>query len=89
MLGEDAIVVVLSDHGDLVAEHGLYGHMAGLYEPLIRIPLVVAGPGIAAGRVTDTAASIVDVMPTLLGLSGLAAPATSGIDLTRGSCCKR
>jgi arylsulfatase A-like enzyme len=79
--GEDVVVVVLSDHGDLVGEHDLYGHMTGLYEPLIRIPMVMAGPGIPAGKVVRGPASIVDVMPTLLAMAGVEGPATDGIDL--------
>lgn len=80
-VGEDVVVVVLSDHGDLVGEHDLYGHMTSLYEPLIRIPMVMAGPGIPSGKVVRGPASIVDVMPTILAMAGVERPATDGIDL--------
>lgn len=78
-VGEDPVVVVLSDHGDLVNEHGLFGHQTGLYEPLIRIPLVVAGRGVRRGIVSEGAVSIVDVMPTILSAAGIAAPASDGV----------
>jgi arylsulfatase A-like enzyme len=79
--GDDVVVVVLSDHGDLVGEHDLHGHMTGLYEPLIRIPMVMAGPGIPSGEVVRGPVSIVDVMPTILTLAGVETPPADGIDL--------
>ncbi len=81
ILGPDTTVVVLSDHGDLVGEHDLHGHMTSLYDALIRIPLVIAGPGIARGHVVAGAASIVDIMPTLLARAGLDPAGTDGQDL--------
>jgi arylsulfatase A-like enzyme len=55
--------------------------MTGLYEPLIRIPMVMAGPGIPSGKVVRGLASIVDIMPTILTMAGVERPATDGIDL--------
>jgi arylsulfatase A-like enzyme len=81
VLGDDPYVVVLSDHGDLVGEHDLFGHMTGLFEPLIRIPLVIAGPGLGPGAAVDAPVTILDVMPTLLSLARAPAPPTHGVDL--------
>jgi arylsulfatase A-like enzyme len=80
-VGDGPNVVVLSDHGDLVGEHDLYGHMTGLYEPLIRVPLVMAGPGLGRGTSVAAPVSTLDVMPTLLALAGVPAPKTDGMDL--------
>jgi len=80
-LEDDAIVVVLSDHGELFGEHTLYGHSNTLYEPLIRIPLVMAGGPLPRGLVVEDTVSLVDVMPTLLAVAGVAAPEMDGIDL--------
>jgi arylsulfatase A-like enzyme len=80
-VGDDAVVVVVSDHGDLIGEHDLHGHMTGLYEPLIRIPMVIAGPGVPEGAEIRGPVSIVDVMPTILTLAGVEKPPTDGIDL--------
>ena len=79
--GDDVVVIVLSDHGDLTGEHDLYGHGFVLWEPLIRIPLVIAGPGIPNGGVVEEPVSIIDVMPTVLGMADLPAPALPGADL--------
>lgn len=80
-IGEETITIVLSDHGEALAEHGLHGHMAGLYEPLIRVPLVMAGPGLPRGRTFPDPVSILDVMPTVLGLVGIGRIPSDGLDL--------
>jgi len=81
MVGEDPIVVVVSDHGELFGEHTLFGHSNTLYEPLIRIPMVIAGGGLSGGLVVREVVSLVDIMPTLLAMASIRAPAVDGIDL--------
>lgn len=78
-LGPDVRLVVLSDHGEAYGERGPWGHNLGLEEELLRVPLVVAGPGVPVG-VSDAAVSVVDVFPTVLGWAGLASP-SDGADL--------
>ncbi len=70
------IVVVASDHGDEFGEHGLRFHARSLYNQVIRVPLVIAAPGLAPG-VVEIPVSLVDVMPTLLELAGV--PAVAGL----------
>jgi arylsulfatase A-like enzyme len=82
-LGDEPIVVVVSDHGELFGEHTLYGHSNTLYEPLIHIPMVIAGGSLPRGISVAETVSLVDVMPTLLALAGIAAPEVDGIDLHR------
>ncbi len=79
--GDDVVLIVLSDHGDLIGEHNLHGHGLELWEPLIRIPMVMAGPGIPSGAVVEKPVSIVDVMPTVLGMADLPANTLPGTDL--------
>ena len=77
-----SLLVVLSDHGEEFLEHGgvLHGHSQ--YQELVRIPLVLRGPGLPAGARIDEPASLLDVLPTALGLLGIPAPAPlDGIDL--------
>ena len=81
MVGHDPVVVVLSDHGELFGEHTLFGHSNALYEPLIRIPMVIAGGALPSGLVAEEVVSLVDIMPTLLALAGIESPAVDGIDL--------
>jgi choline-sulfatase len=66
----DTWVIVLSDHGEQFMDHGSLGHGQALYEELIRVPLVIAGPGVPAGGVVATPVELVDVFPTLMDRLG-------------------
>jgi arylsulfatase A-like enzyme len=81
LVGDDPIVVVASDHGELFGEHTLFGHSNTLYEPLIRIPLVVAGESLPKDLVVQEIVSLTDIAPTLLAMAGASAPEVDGIDL--------
>ncbi|HEY8514695.1 MAG TPA: sulfatase [Candidatus Binatia bacterium] len=72
---DDTLVIVTSDHGEEFFEHGQKGHGKALYDETIRIPLVMRYPrGIAAGTVVDEQVRLMDVAPTILGFTGVAAP---------------
>jgi arylsulfatase A-like enzyme len=65
------LLVVVSDHGESLGEHGLVGHGMSLYQQELHVPLIVwAGESIPEGRVS-TIASLADVAPTLAALCGL------------------
>lgn len=83
---DDTLIVVLSDHGELLGEHGLVEHQFALLEPLIRIPLVVAWPGrVPAGSVIDTPISLTQVHDMILRLAGLLpTEAGSGFEIDLG-----
>ena len=70
---DNTIIVVTSDHGDMLGAHGLHTKGIGTaYEEVYNIPLILAGPGVPArGQDDDTLTSLVDVGPTLLDLCGL------------------
>jgi choline-sulfatase len=66
------ILVVLSDHGEMLGEHGEYGHGAAMYEPGIRVPLLVRyPPAVPAGARVATPVSTVGVFATVLDLAGI------------------
>jgi choline-sulfatase len=66
----NTIVSILADHGESLGEHGEFSHGVFLYESTVRIPWIMAGPGVpAAKRVRDQARTI-DLLPTILGLIG-------------------
>ena len=70
---EKTIVIVTSDHGELLGEHGLFGHGQSLHSQVTRVPLVVVAPGQApAGRVVTEPVSLTDLPATIAGLAGLA-----------------
>jgi len=66
---DDTVIVFLSDHGRYIGAHGFEAHNFGAFEEIYRIPLVIAGPGIAAGTTCDAPVSIADLCPTLCGLT--------------------
>ena len=68
------IVVVWGDHGFHLGDLGIWTKHTN-YEQANRIPLLFAGPGVAAGASTRQLASTVDIFPTLAALAGLPAPA--------------
>jgi arylsulfatase A-like enzyme len=72
-LDRGTLVVVTSDHGEEFLEHGSWEHQKTLYEEVIRVPLVVSGPGVAP-RKEPAQASLLDVMPTILAWAGVPAP---------------
>lgn len=73
---DDTIVVYTSDHGEMLGAHGgMHQKWHNAYDETLRVPLLVAGPGIPAGGRVDHLSSHVDLAPTLLGLAGLDAEA--------------
>jgi arylsulfatase A-like enzyme len=72
-MADETVVVLTSDHGDLLGAHGgLIQKWFNAYDEAVRVPLVVAGPGIAAGGPgISVPTSHVDLVPTLLGLAGI------------------
>ena len=79
---KNTFVVFAADSGVARGSHGLIGKQ-NLYEHSMRVPLVVAGPGIPANQRTDAMCYLFDVIPTLGALSGVAGPKTSeGLDLS-------
>jgi len=66
---QEAIIVFVSDHGDMLGERGLWFKMS-FYEGSSRVPLMIAAPGMPAGRI-DENVSTMDVCPTLCDLAGV------------------
>ena len=67
--GQEATILFVSDHGDMLGERGLWFKMS-FFEGSSRVPLMIAAPGIAPGRV-DAPVSTIDVCPTLADLAGI------------------
>lgn len=72
-LASNTIVVLWGDHGYHLGDHAMWTKHTN-FEQATHIPLVFAGPGIAAGARTRQLAETVDIYPTLAALAGLAAP---------------
>lgn len=69
-LDENTIVIYISDHGDWLGDHGLILKGPMHYEGLLRVPLIMRGPGIKAGRVIDEPVSTIDLGPTFCDWAG-------------------
>lgn len=70
-LMDDTLVVVTSDHGESLFEHGLVGH-SSLYDHDLKVPLILAAPHAARGQRVGAQVRTVDIAPTLAELAGLA-----------------
>jgi tetratricopeptide (TPR) repeat protein len=79
---DDTLIVVTSDHGEMLGEHGEQNHGFFIYESALRVPLVLRVPG-AAPRQVEQAVSLIDIAPTVAALVGAARPKQAqGLDLT-------
>jgi len=70
-------VVFTADHGESLGEHNHIGHVKNLFEPSVRVPLIVcppAGRDAPRGVVRDDLAAGIDVLPTILDLVGIDVP---------------
>lgn len=68
------IVAVTADHGESLGDHNEETHGVFIYDATLRVPLILAGPGISAGSVSNVVGRGVDVMPTLVDAAGLQVP---------------
>jgi choline-sulfatase len=87
-LRDQTLLVVTSDHGEGLGEHGEEVHGYFVYETTLRVPLLLRGPGVPAGARIGGVARSVDVVPTLHALLGTPPPAglagTSLVPALRG-----
>src|SRR6266542_3142884 len=70
-LAENTIVVFTSDHGEALGDHYQTGKGPTNYDSIVRVPLIVRGPGVPAGRRVAGLVEHVDVAPTLLEAAGV------------------
>jgi arylsulfatase A-like enzyme len=78
----ETLIVFASDHGEAFGEHGEVAHSVFVYDTTLQVPLVMRGPGIAAGTVAEAPVGLIDIFPTALAKLGLAAGQSDGVDLS-------
>ena len=77
---DDTIIIFTSDHGDMLCEKNMVQKRC-FYEPSARVPLIVVSPNAAIkGHVSKTPVSLLDIMPTILDLTGFAETQRLAID---------
>jgi arylsulfatase A-like enzyme len=70
-----SVIAFYADHGEEFHDHGRMWHGQSLYGELIRVPLILWGPGrVPRGTRIEEPVELIDIMPTLLELSGLRVP---------------
>ncbi len=69
---ERTVVAVVADHGEGLGDHGWWSHGI-LYQEQIRVPMLLRAPGLAAGQRVRAVTPTIDLMPTVLELTGIAA----------------
>ena len=67
---ENTVVVYVSDHGDMLGDQGFWTKQV-MYEQSAGVPMIIAGPGVPAGRCVTTAASLVDLAATAVDVTGV------------------
>ena len=72
---ENTIFVVLGDHGENIGEYGFFGHQYNLHETLVHVPLVITGGPFSDGGQQAGFVQLLDLVPTLLESTGIAASA--------------
>ena len=79
-LKDNTVITFVGDHGYLLGEHREWQKMA-LFEPVARVPMLIAAPGVEAGA-TRSIVEMIDLYPTIASLCGLAPPPTAqGVSL--------
>lgn len=78
-----SLLIFTSDHGENLGEHGLYYHHRGIYEQVIRIPLIIRYPGkLASGKVVSQQVAVTDIFRTILEAARLKSKETpESVDL--------
>ena len=67
---DNTYIIYSSDHGEMLGDHGLYTKSVA-YEASLRVPLLVAGPGIAENQISESLVELIDLNPTICELAGV------------------
>lgn len=72
---DNTLVIFMSDHGEMLGDHGLIQKGCRFYEGLVRVPLILSWPGqVSSGVQSDALVELMDVTPMLLELGGVGVP---------------
>ena len=74
-LMENTLVIVVSDHGEDLLDHGFMNHRTGLQDSNIKVPMILSGPGVPKGVRHGGLVEALDVLPTILAAAGATRPA--------------
>ncbi len=78
----DTLIIATADHGEAFGEHGEHAHSIFVYDTTLRVPLILAGPGLAPKRIAAPI-TLADIAPTAMKLLGFDLQDVDGVDLSR------
>jgi arylsulfatase A-like enzyme len=70
-LSEKTILIITSDHGEMLGERGKWDHIYPLYEELIRVPLIIKIPGFKRAAIKGQVPAMTSILPTILDILGI------------------
>ena len=82
----DTYIIITSDHGDNLVRNGIYIGHGGLFQRVIKVPLIIVGPKIPSGKCIKSYAQHIDLFTTILSLANIERPRSyyvSGKDLLK------
>jgi len=68
---DEALVIIVADHGEEFLDHNKMGHAHSLYQELLHVPLIISGEGFQPGTVFSGGVSQADILPTVLSWAGV------------------
>jgi arylsulfatase A-like enzyme len=84
---DETLVIITSDHGENIGDHGMIDHLLSMHDTTLRVPLIMRyPPRFAPGSTVPGLVSLVDVFETILDVCGLE-PAAQAADPQRASLC--
>jgi len=81
-LSDNLIIILTADHGEEFLQHDDWGHGSNLYQHVLHVPLIMAGPGIPEGTADSTTVGQIDILPTILTFAAVPVPESAeGLNL--------
>ena len=73
-LFDSTLIVITSDHGEMLGEHGEKTHQYFIYQSALSVPLIFKVPGLTGPKEVDERVGLIDIVPTIAALLGVAVP---------------
>ena len=81
-LFDSTLIIITSDHGEMLGEHGELTHGYFIYQSAVRVPLIFKLPGQTKSKEVEDVVGLVDIVPTVCSLLNIEAPQVQGQDLS-------
>jgi arylsulfatase A-like enzyme/Flp pilus assembly protein TadD len=86
-LYDSSLIIITSDHGEMLGEHGEVEHGYFIYESAIKVPLIIKAPGGPQGKsIDDNVVGLIDIVPTICSFAGVSIPSPADVQGEDLSC---